>query len=74
MAQYIKDNKAPQLIVELSKVARIYTCAGFRLAILYADMEFKSIKSHINNVLKANLNCTSADKHVLEAENSNKVI
>ena len=47
--QYIKDNKAPQLIAVLNEVAHIYTYVGFKLATLYADMEFKTIKAHVTD-------------------------
>ena len=71
---YIEDNKTPQLKEAIDNVVRVYKSAGFKVATMFGDMEFKKLDTYIQDKHQATLNCANANDHVPEAENNNKVI
>ena len=70
----MKNTTADELYASLDMVVRKYNDAGFTVARIHCDGEFKPLMRAVADDMYIELNPTSKDEHVPEAERNNRVI
>ena len=69
------DNRtADQLYGALDVMLRHYNKAGFQIKSIHCDGEFKPLMDEVADTLEVDMNYTSGNEHVPEAERNNRVI
>ena len=68
--EFVRDRSHQRLITGITHVERLYTNRGFRVAVGYADNEFRGLADS----LKFTLNVTSTDEHMPMVEHRIRVI
>ncbi len=72
-AQHIKTTSKDELLKALETLFSMYHNAGFRVKTINADNAFRPLMEEVSKY-NIKMNFTSAQKHVLEAENNNRRI
>ena len=72
--QWLPTRTARDYRSALDAIFRQYNKAGFRIATIHCDGEFRSIMDDIKDDLDIDMNYASAQEHVPEAERNNRVI
>ena len=72
--QWLPTRTAKDYRSALDIIFRQYNKAGFRIATIHCDNEFRPIMDDIKDELSIDMNYASAQEHVPEAERNNRVI
>ena len=72
-AQQLLARNSTSLLQGIKNVVKVYQEAGFVVARIHADNEFKPLLDEIKNEIDSKLYVANPGEHVPEAENNNKV-
>jgi len=70
----MEDRTTPSIYDALDKVLRLYNRAGHSIKEMHCDQEFKKVMDEIADNLDVQMNYTTTDEHVPEAERNNRTI
>jgi hypothetical protein len=63
-----------ELFKALDAVLRQYNKAGYRVELIHCDQEFRTLMDQVSDELDVEMNYTTTDEHVPEAERNNRTI
>ncbi|MGC8551173.1 MAG: hypothetical protein ACP5M4_15960, partial [Acidobacteriaceae bacterium] len=70
----LENRTADELYSRLDKILHWYNDAGHIIKTIYCDQEFKLLMDQVKDELDVDMNYTTTDKHVPEAERNNRTI
>ena len=73
-AQYIPSRTSKDLYAGLDNIFRLYSGAGFRISKIYTDQEFETIMDEVKDELDVEMQYSTSQAHVPEAERNNRVL
>jgi hypothetical protein len=73
-AEYVKSNTTKSFKEALSTVFKVYRSAGFKIAFINCDNEFRPLAGEVEEEFQVKFNFANPQEHVPEAERNNRVI
>ena len=70
----MKNRSSDELFKALDAVLRVYNKAGYNIKSIHCDQEFKHLMDRVSDELDVEMNYTTTNEHVPEAERNNRTI